>query len=292
GSGCHHRSLGAALSEGCRRLFAEPGLTLPGRLGRLKRGELAARRRPSMSLPLEKASELKQLIHQPLSKVERPRARSCPPCGLERPAWRPLARPTTAPFCRGLEQRLRRRTRDAPSCEFEAGGKSKSLDERTSPESARIIDDVMKELNFVTDSVDQELASSPKQPLFRSKPLPCACEPNFHKEFLLEVHRESLGMKSKVSMYPPLNQTLSEEVNAERDSEDGANLLCSLLGYGLEAFVCVGTKAKEYLMLHPQIYNPDESPVAEQPKPSCPYRTIGCVLIIKCSWASVSPLTQ
>jgi len=28
---------------------------------------------------------------------------------------------------------------------------------------------------------------------FRSKPVPCACEPDFHDGFLLEVHKESLG---------------------------------------------------------------------------------------------------
>lgn len=28
---------------------------------------------------------------------------------------------------------------------------------------------------------------------FRSKPVPCACEPDFHDGFLLEVHRENLG---------------------------------------------------------------------------------------------------
>nr|XP_040126620.1 centrosomal protein of 76 kDa isoform X4 [Ictidomys tridecemlineatus] len=336
-----------------------------------------------------------------------------------------------------------------------------------------IIDDVMKELNFVTENVDQELPSSPKQPVgfdkqstlkktnidptrrylylqvlggkaflehlqepeplpgqvcstftlclhyrnqrFRSKPVPCACEPDFHDGFLLEVHRESLGdgtrmadsttmlsisdpihmvliktdifgettlvasyflewrsvlgsengvtsltvelmgvgTESKVSvgilnikleMYPPLNQTLSQEVVntqlalerqktaekerlflvyakqwwreylqirpshnsrlvkifAQGDCEDHANLLCSLLlGYGLEAFVCVGTKAKavphawvmtcgtdgtitfwESLTGHRYIHkpiNPDEPPLAEQAKPLYPYRTIGCV---------------
>ncbi|XP_038952595.1 centrosomal protein of 76 kDa isoform X8 [Rattus norvegicus] len=84
------------------------------------------------------------------------------------------------------------------------------------------------------------------------------------------------------------------------DCEDHANLLCSLLlGYGLEAFVCVGTKAKgaphawvmtcgtdgtimfwESLTGHRYIHkptNPDEPPLAEQPKPLYPYRTVGCV---------------
>ncbi|POI34772.1 hypothetical protein CIB84_001476, partial [Bambusicola thoracicus] len=84
------------------------------------------------------------------------------------------------------------------------------------------------------------------------------------------------------------------------DCEDHANLLCSLLlGYGLEAFVCVGTKAKgvphawvmtcgtdgtitfwESLTGHRYIHrpiNPDDPPIIEQPKPLYPYRTIGCV---------------
>ncbi|EMP33442.1 Centrosomal protein of 76 kDa [Chelonia mydas] len=84
------------------------------------------------------------------------------------------------------------------------------------------------------------------------------------------------------------------------DCEDHANLLCSLLlGYGLEAFVCVGTKAKgvphtwvmtcgtdgtitfwESLTGHRYIHtpiNPDDPPLVEQPKPMYPYRTVGCV---------------
>ncbi|XP_054237769.1 centrosomal protein of 76 kDa isoform X2 [Indicator indicator] len=84
------------------------------------------------------------------------------------------------------------------------------------------------------------------------------------------------------------------------DCEDHANLLCSLLlGFGLEAFVCVGTKAKgvphtwvmtcgtdgtitfwESLTGHRYIHipvNPDAPPLVEQPKVLHPYRTIGCV---------------
>ncbi|XP_055095031.1 centrosomal protein of 76 kDa isoform X4 [Symphalangus syndactylus] len=459
-----------------------------------------------MSLPPEKASELKQLIHQQLSKMD--------VHGRIREILAESIREELAPDQQHLS------TEDL----------IKALRRRG------IIDDVMKELNFVTDSVEQELPSSPKQPIcfdrqstlkktnidptrrylylqvlggkaflehlqepeplpgqvcstftlclhyrnqrFRSKPVPCACEPDFHDGFLLEVHRESLGdgtrmadsttmlsisdpihmvliktdifgettlvasyflewrsvlgsengvtsltvelmgvgTESKVSvgilnikleMYPPLNQTLSQEVvntqlalerqkTAEKerlflvyakqwwreylqirpshnsrlvkifaqdenginrpvcsyvkplragrlldtprqaarfvnvlgyerapviggggkqeqwctllaflcrnkgDCEDHANLLCSLLlGYGLEAFVCVGTKAKgvphawvmtcgtdgtitfwESLTGHRYIHkptNPDEPPVAEQPKPLYPYRTIGCV---------------
>ncbi|XP_060233108.1 centrosomal protein of 76 kDa isoform X3 [Meriones unguiculatus] len=396
-----------------------------------------------MSLPPEKASELKQLIHQQLSKMD--------VHGRIREILAETIREELAPDQQHLS------TEDL----------IKALRRRG------IIDDVMKELNFVTDSVDQEPSSSPKQtvgfdkqstlkktnldptrrylylqvlggkaflehlqepePLpgqvcstftlclhyrnqrFRSKPVPCACEPDFHDGFLLEVHRESLGdgtrmadsttmlsisdpihmvliktdifgettlvasyflewrsvlgsetgvtsltvelmgvgTESKVSvgilnikleMYPPLSQTLSQEVVntqlalerqktaekerlflvyakqwwreylqirpshnsrlvkifAQGDCEDHANLLCSLLlGYGLEAFVCVGTKAKgaphawvmtcgtdgtimfwESLTGHRYIHKPTNSegpPLAEQPKPLYPYRTIGCV---------------
>ncbi|XP_070076779.1 centrosomal protein of 76 kDa isoform X16 [Equus przewalskii] len=418
-----------------------------------------------MSLPPEKASELKQLIHQQLSKMD--------VHGRIREILAETIREELAPDQQQLS------TEDL----------IKALRRRG------IIDDVMKELNFVTDNVDQELPSSPKQPVcftdrqstllkktnidptrrylylqvlggkaflehlqepeplpgqvcstftlclhfrnqrFRSKPVPCACEPDFHDGFLLEVHRESLGdgtrmadsttmlsisdpihmvliktdifgettlvasyflewrsvlgsengvtnltvelmgvgteskvavgiLNIKLEMYPALNQTLSQEVvntqdenginrpvcsyvkplragrlldtprqaarfvnvlGYERapviggggkqeqwctllaflcrnkgDCEDHANLLCSLLlGYGLEAFVCVGTKAKgvphawvmtcgtdgtitfwESLTGHRYIHkstNPDEPPVAEQPKPLYPYRTVGCV---------------
>ncbi|KAJ8013424.1 hypothetical protein DPEC_G00053120 [Dallia pectoralis] len=84
------------------------------------------------------------------------------------------------------------------------------------------------------------------------------------------------------------------------DCEDHASLLCSLLlGFGLDAYVCVGTKAKgvahtwvmtrgtdgtvtfwESLTAHRflhQSINPDSPPLVSQPRPSYPYRTIGCV---------------
>ncbi|KAM7126879.1 centrosomal protein of 76 kDa isoform 3-T3 [Molossus nigricans] len=398
-----------------------------------------------MSLPPEKASELKQLIHQQLSKMD-------------------------------VHSRIREILADTIREELAPDQQQLSTEDLIKALRRRgIIDDVMKELNFVTDNANQELPLSPKQPIcftdrqstllkktnidptrrylylqvlsgkaflehlqepeplpgqvcstftlclhfrnqrFRSKPVPCACEPDFHDGFLLEVHRESLGdgtrmadsttmlsisdpvhmvliktdifgettlvasyflewrsvlgsengvtnltaelmgvgTESKVSvgvlnikleMYPPLNQTLSQEVVstqlalehqktaekerlflvyakqwwreylqirpshnsrlvkifAQGDCEDHANLLCSLLlGYGLEAFVCVGTKAKgvphawvmtcgtdgtitfwESLTGHRYIHkstNLDEPPAAEQPKPLYPYRTIGCV---------------
>uniref|UniRef100_A0A3Q2ZD87 Centrosomal protein of 76 kDa n=1 Tax=Kryptolebias marmoratus TaxID=37003 RepID=A0A3Q2ZD87_KRYMA len=84
------------------------------------------------------------------------------------------------------------------------------------------------------------------------------------------------------------------------DCEDHATLLCSLLlGFGLDAYVCVGTKAKdvphawvltrgtdgtitfwESLTAHRYLHraiDPDAPPLTTQPKPSSPYRTVGCV---------------
>nr|XP_042699052.1 centrosomal protein of 76 kDa isoform X4 [Chrysemys picta bellii] len=402
-----------------------------------------------MALPPEKASELKQIIRQQLTRMD--------VHGRIREVLAETIREELAPEHQQLS----------------AEDLMKALRRRG------IIDDVMKELTFVTDMNDREMTSTPKpsthfvnrqppvlqktnidptrrylylqvlggkaflehlqepEPLpgqicstftlclhfrnqrFRSKPVPCACEPDFHDGFLLEVHKDSLGKEhrdgskmvdattmlsicdpvhmvliktdtfgettlvasyflewrsvlgaenrvtnvavellgvgteSKVSvgvlnikleMYPQLNKTLSQEIVntqlalerqktaekerlflvyakqwwreylqirpshntrlvkifAQGDCEDHANLLCSLLlGYGLEAFVCVGTKAKgvphtwvmtcgtdgtitfwESLTGHRYIHNPinpDDPPLVEQPKPMYPYRTVGCV---------------
>lgn len=84
------------------------------------------------------------------------------------------------------------------------------------------------------------------------------------------------------------------------DCEDHAVLLCSLLlGFGLDAYCCVGTKTKgashtwvmtintdglvtfwESLTGHRYIHkpiDPDDAPMSKQTKPSHPYRTVGCV---------------
>uniref|UniRef100_A0A8C5QYR8 Centrosomal protein of 76 kDa n=1 Tax=Leptobrachium leishanense TaxID=445787 RepID=A0A8C5QYR8_9ANUR len=84
------------------------------------------------------------------------------------------------------------------------------------------------------------------------------------------------------------------------DCEDHCNLLCSLLlGFGLDAYVCVGTKGKglahtwvmtygtdgtvtfwESLNGHRYVHkpiNPDAPPMVEQPKPEYPYNCIGCI---------------
>uniref|UniRef100_A0A4W5NXZ6 Centrosomal protein of 76 kDa n=1 Tax=Hucho hucho TaxID=62062 RepID=A0A4W5NXZ6_9TELE len=160
---------------------------------------------------------------------------------------------------------------------------------------------------------------------FRSKPVPCACEPDLQEGFLLEIHREELGTDWFTSGLPDITQlvycrqhlvlftsklgciltllsSLQDENGVNRpvcsyvrvlragrllesprqaarfvsllglekapvvggggkqeqwcsllaflcrskgDCEDHATLLCSLLlGFGLDAYVCVGTKPK------------------------------------------------
>ncbi|XP_067248878.1 centrosomal protein of 76 kDa isoform X1 [Chanodichthys erythropterus] len=96
------------------------------------------------------------------------------------------------------------------------------------------------------------------------------------------------------------------------DCEDHATLLCSLLlGFGLDAYVCVGTKAKNiphtwvmtcgtdgsitfwesftaHRYLHRPI-DPDAPPMVPQPKPTHPYRTLGCVFNHKTFFANCQP---
>ncbi|XP_039593874.1 centrosomal protein of 76 kDa isoform X1 [Polypterus senegalus] len=96
------------------------------------------------------------------------------------------------------------------------------------------------------------------------------------------------------------------------DCEDHANLLCSLLlGFGLDAYICVGTKSKavphtwvmtigingtvvfwESLTAHRYIFkpvNPDDPPLVQQPKPAYPYKTIGCVFNHQSFYANCQP---
>ncbi|XP_040209863.1 centrosomal protein of 76 kDa [Rana temporaria] len=96
------------------------------------------------------------------------------------------------------------------------------------------------------------------------------------------------------------------------DCEDHCNLLCSLLlGFGLDAYVCVGTKGKgvahTWVMtcatdgaitfwesltgqryIHKPI-NPDDPPSVVQPKPLYPYRTIGCIFNHQHFFANCQP---
>ncbi|KAG9479092.1 hypothetical protein GDO78_012642 [Eleutherodactylus coqui] len=84
------------------------------------------------------------------------------------------------------------------------------------------------------------------------------------------------------------------------DCEDHCTLLCSLLlGFGLAAYVCVGTKGRAIAHTWVMTYgadgavtfwesltgqryvhkpvNPDDPPLVEQPKPLYPYKSIGCI---------------
>ncbi|ELT93283.1 hypothetical protein CAPTEDRAFT_130762 [Capitella teleta] len=97
------------------------------------------------------------------------------------------------------------------------------------------------------------------------------------------------------------------------DCEDHCNLLCSLLlGFGLDAYICIGTKNKgaphawvvtldvdgsatfwesltgnRYLH-HP--VNPNDPPSVPQPQNSYPYRTIGCVFNHNAFFGNCQPL--
>ncbi|XP_071495438.1 centrosomal protein of 76 kDa-like [Diadema antillarum] len=96
------------------------------------------------------------------------------------------------------------------------------------------------------------------------------------------------------------------------DCEDHAVLLCSLLlGFGLNAFICVGTKGRgqahswvmtsgadglvtfwESLTCQRYIHrpvNPNDPPSVEQPTPQYPYRTIGCVFNHQAFYANCQP---
>ncbi|XP_072902902.1 centrosomal protein of 76 kDa isoform X1 [Hemitrygon akajei] len=96
------------------------------------------------------------------------------------------------------------------------------------------------------------------------------------------------------------------------DCEDHATLLCSLLlGFGLDAYVCVGTKARRvphtWVMTYGtsgnvvfwesltgcryvhQPVNPDDPPLVEQPKRAYPYCSIGCLFNHQSFYANCQP---
>ncbi|XP_033119568.1 centrosomal protein of 76 kDa-like [Anneissia japonica] len=96
------------------------------------------------------------------------------------------------------------------------------------------------------------------------------------------------------------------------DCEDHAVLLCNLLlGFGLDAYVCVGTKAKnvphtwvmsispdgvvmfwESLTGHRYVHqtvDPDDPPAVDQPRGQYPYRAIGCVFNHQSFYANNQP---
>ncbi|KAG8571310.1 hypothetical protein GDO81_011589 [Engystomops pustulosus] len=182
-----------------------------------------------MSLPPEKATELKQIIHEQLNRMN-------------------------------VHSKIREVL--AETIKDELGDESHNFSEEDLIKALRrrgIIDDVMKELHFLEDGLSREFTSTPKpaihfvdkeprtlkktnidpsrrylhlqvlggkaflehlqelDPLpgqvcstftlslhfrnqrFRSKPIPCACEPDFQDGFLLEVHKDSLGDASRMA---------------------------------------------------------------------------------------------
>uniref|UniRef100_G1N9A1 Centrosomal protein of 76 kDa n=1 Tax=Meleagris gallopavo TaxID=9103 RepID=G1N9A1_MELGA len=246
-----------------------------------------------MALPPAKGSELKRLIQQQLQKMD--------VHGRIREVLAETIREELAPEHQQLSME----------------DLIKALRQRG------IIDDVMKELKFVTDVNGKERTSSPKpsthfvdreppvlkktnidptrrylylqvlggkaflehlqepDPLpgqicstftlclhfrnqrFRSKPVPCACEPDFHDGFLLEVHKESLGDGSKMvdattmlSVCDPVHMVLIRtdtfgettlvasyflEWRSVLAAENGiTNVAVELLGVGTESKVSVG----------------------------------------------------
>ncbi|XP_032875313.1 centrosomal protein of 76 kDa isoform X3 [Amblyraja radiata] len=110
----------------------------------------------------------------------------------------------------------------------------------------------------------------------------------------------------------PSHNTRLVKIFAQGDCEDHATLLCSLLlGFGLDAYVCVGTKARrvphtwvmahgtsgdvvfwESLTGHRYIHrpvNPDDPPLVEQPKRAYPYCSIGCLFNHQSFYANCQP---
>lgn len=121
-------------------------------------------------------------------------------------------------------------------------------------------------------------------------------------------HAPSVG-GGKAEMWSSLFAFLCK---GKGDCEDHAALLCSLLlGFGLNAYVCVGTKAKgaahswvmtisperevifwESLTAHRYAHrpiNPDDPPALKQSRPDHPYRTVGCVFNHKSFYANSQP---
>jgi len=121
-------------------------------------------------------------------------------------------------------------------------------------------------------------------------------------------HAPSVG-GGKAEMWSSLHAFLCK---GKGDCEDHAVLLCSLLlGFGLNAYVCVGTKAKgaahtwvmtispegevafwESLTAHRYAHrpiNPDDPPALKQSRADHPYRTVGCVFNHRSFYANSQP---
>lgn len=123
----------------------------------------------------------------------------------------------------------------------------------------------------------------------------------------------SFGINEQVEQWLNLHTFL---VRNRGDSENHSILLCNLLlGFGLDAYVCVGTKIKNqthtwvvtisydyrevvfwesltgnrYLHLY---LNPDDPPMDKNVVVKHPYKTIGCLFNHKCFYANVQSLSN
>ncbi|KAK3086421.1 hypothetical protein FSP39_018251 [Pinctada imbricata] len=136
--------------------------------------------------------------------------------------------------------------------------------------------------------------------------------PRHAARFVNLLHHErvqALGGGSKPEQWTTMHAFLCRN---RGDCEDHAVLLCSLLmGFGLDAYVCVGTKAKgavhtwvvtvsldgtvtfwESLNGHRYIHqpiNPDAPPLDKQHRPKYPYKTVGCVFNHQSFYANNQP---
>lgn len=130
--------------------------------------------------------------------------------------------------------------------------------------------------------------------------------------FVSLMHQErtpTLGGGGRTEQWTTMHAFLCRN---KGDCEDHAVLLCSLLlGFGLDAYVCVGTKAKgavhawvmtisvdglvtfwESLNGHRYIHeplDPNAPPMDKQHRPKYPYKTIGCVFNHQSFYANNQP---
>ncbi|KAL4235276.1 Centrosomal protein of 76 kDa [Mactra antiquata] len=131
--------------------------------------------------------------------------------------------------------------------------------------------------------------------------------------FVSLIHTErtqTLGGGSRTEQWTTMHAFLCRN---KGDCEDHAILLCSLLlGFGLDAYVCVGTKSKgavhawvmtisvdgmitfwESLNGHRYIHeaiDPNAPPMDKQHRPKYPYKTVGCVFNHHSFYANNQPI--
>ena len=120
-----------------------------------------------------------------------------------------------------------------------------------------------------------------------------------------------IGTGAKVDQWQSLHAFLCVK---KGDHEDHSNLLCSLLlGFGLDAFVCMGLRTNNMLCSwvvmrycddstvffwdpitgkrYPHLrVNPNDPPTIKQPATTHPFKVVGCAYNHKCFYANTQPL--